>query len=82
MKIIYFVVILFRTHFAIILPFLLSFIQILNSHPTNVRTDHITNLIDGSKFGLHIEDPTTYSSSDALCIKRGEKGINLNKFGP
>lgn len=75
-----FVVILFRTRFALILPVLLSFVQILNSYPANARAEHITNLIDGSKFGLRIEDPATYSSSDALCTKRGKKGMNLNKF--
>ena len=78
MKIIFFLI--FRIHFALILPVLLSFVQTLNSSPTYARTDHLTNFIDASKFGLHIEDPTTYSSPDALVTKKGERGTNLNKF--
>ena len=80
MKIIHFVVILSRTHFAFIFPLLLTFVHLFNCYPTNVRPEYITNIKDGSKLGLCDEDPTKYSSSHTLCTKTNEKGNNLNKF--
>jgi len=80
MKIFYLVVILSRTHFAFILPLLLTFVHLFNCYPTNVRPEYITNIKDGSKLGLCDEDPTKYSSSHTLCTKTNEKAIKQDSL--